>query len=62
MDWKKKLNIISFVGFDNKKRKKKIDYYVSLNVRNYGICEDIFQGIMHMIAQNIRQKFSIRNL
>ena len=59
---KKKLKVISFVGFGNKKRKQKIDYFISLDVKNYGICEDIFQGIMHMIAQNIRQKFSIRNL
>lgn len=58
---KKKINIISFVGFGKNKRKN-IEYYLSLNVKNYGICEDIFQGIMHMISQNIRQKFSISNL
>ena len=58
---KKKIKIISFVGFGKNKRKN-IEYHLSLNVKNYGICEDIFQGIMHMISQNIRQKFSISNL
>jgi hypothetical protein len=56
-----KPKIISFVGFGKNKRKN-IEYHLSLVVKNYGICEDIFQGIMHMISQNIRQKFSISNL
>jgi len=58
----KKILIISFVGFLKNNTNKKIDYFLSINSKNYGICEDIFQGIMHMIAQNIRQKFSLKNL
>ncbi len=58
---KKQLNIISFTGFEkNNKFKTKIHFNVGCN--NYGICEDIFQGLMHMISQSIRQKFSIKNL
>ena len=58
---KKQLNIISFTGFEkNNKFKTKIHFNVGC--KNYGICEDIFQGLMHMISQSIRQKFSIKNL
>jgi len=59
---KKKLKIISFVGFKNKNKNKNIDYFLSVKIKNYGICEDIFQGIMHMMAQHIRQKFSLKKL
>jgi D-sedoheptulose 7-phosphate isomerase len=55
------LKIIFFVGFF-KKNIKDVDFHLSLKSINYGICEDIFQSIMHMISQNIRQKFSIKNL
>jgi D-sedoheptulose 7-phosphate isomerase len=59
---KLRLKIIFFVGFYSKKNIKDVDFYLSLQSNNYGICEDIFQSIMHMISQNIRQKFSIKNL
>ena len=54
---KNNLKIISFIGFkDNKYVRKLSTYYVNLNTKNYGITEDIFQSIMHMISQYIRLK------
>ena len=56
---KKKLFIISLVGFNsNSKLKKNSNIYLNLNIKNYGISEDIFQSIMHMISQNIRLNLS----
>ena len=55
----KKLKIISFVGFGkNNLIYKSSDYYINLNIKNYGVCEDIFQSIMHMISQYLRFKYS----
>ena len=55
---KKKIDIISFVGFGkNEFLKKNSKFIVNLQIKNYGIAEDIFQIIMHMISQYIKQKF-----
>lgn len=56
---KRKLDIISLVGF-NKNRfiKQSSKYYINLNTKNYGITEDLFQSIMHMISQYLRHKNS----
>ena len=60
---KNSLNIISFIGFgDNKFIKNSSDYYINLKTKNYGITEDIFQAIMHMISQYIRSKYSQNHL
>ena len=29
------------------------DINLNLNCKNYGICEDIFQSLMHMISQKL---------
>ena len=56
---KNKLKIISLIGFsDNQYLKRISKYYVNLNTKNYGITEDIFQSIMHMISQYLRLKNS----
>ena len=56
---KKKLQIISLIGFNqNKYIKKYSKYYINLNTKNYGLTEDLFQSIMHMISQYIRFKNS----
>ena len=56
---KNNLYIISLIGFgENKFLKKLSKYYINLNTKNYGITEDIFQSIMHMISQYIRLKNS----
>ncbi len=56
---KNKLNIISFIGFgSNKFIKSSSKHYINLKTKNYGITEDIFQAMMHMIAQYLRRKYS----
>lgn len=54
---KNKLKIILITGF-LKKKNKHIDIHLNLNCKNYGIAEDIFSSIMHMISQYIRLKYS----
>ena len=55
----KKLNIISLIGFgSNSYIKSSSKFYINLNTKNYGITEDIFQSIMHMISQYLRNKNS----
>lgn len=53
---KKKIKVISFVGFPKSKLIKYSNYLVCLNVLNYGIAEDFFQILMHFISQFIKQK------
>ncbi len=58
---KRKIKVVSLTGFYTKSLIKS-DYHLDIGCKNYGICEDIFQSIMHMIAQFVRQKFEIKNL
>lgn len=53
----KKLKTISFTGFASKKIKKITDINFDANIKNYGVSEDIFQSLMHMISQSIRLRF-----
>jgi D-sedoheptulose 7-phosphate isomerase len=53
----KKIFIISFTGFAPNKIKKLTNLNIDVGIKNYGICEDIFQILMHMLSQNIRKKF-----
>ena len=53
---KKKLKIISFVGFSNSILKKYSNICLELNNYNFGVSEDIFQSLMHIISQYLRQK------
>jgi phosphoheptose isomerase len=55
--FKKNIKVVKFYGFSNKFRPKKNEILLNLNVNNYGVSEDIFQGLMHMISQNIRSHF-----
>ena len=54
---KKNIFTITFTGFANKYIQKKTNINYNLGIKNYGISEDFFQIIMHMISQNIRLKF-----
>ena len=54
---KHKVKIIFITGFA-KKNIKNIDLHLNLNCKNYGITEDIFSSIMHMISQFIRYRFN----
>lgn len=57
----KKLQTISFTGFASKKIRKITDLNLNANIKNYGVAEDIFQSLMHMISQSIRLKFILGN-
>ena len=54
---KKRIFTISFTGFAKKKNQKKANINLNLDIENYGVAEDFFQVIMHMISQSIRLKF-----
>jgi phosphoheptose isomerase len=54
----KKIDVISFIGFsDNNYLKKNSKFYINLDTKNYGLTEDLFQSIMHMISQYLRIKY-----
>lgn len=59
LNFAKKNNVftIALTGFVNRRNKKKSDININFKIQNFGICEDMFQIIMHMISQNIRKKF-----
>lgn len=60
---KRKLDIISLIGFgSNKFIKKSSEHYLNLKTKNYGLTEDIFQAMMHMISQYLRKKYLKNNL
>ena len=54
---KKKITTILFQGFGKLNKKINPDHYINLKHENYGITEDIFQSIMHVISQYIGFKF-----
>ena len=56
---KNKIKIIFITGFA-KKLEFGVDVHLNLNCKNYGITEDIFSSIMHMISQQIRLKHSYK--
>ena len=58
---KKKIFTISFTGFAKKNIQKKANINLDLGIKNYGISEDFFQIIMHMLSQSIRLKFIKKN-
>jgi phosphoheptose isomerase len=59
---KKKIKTILFQGFGLLNKKINPDYYINLKFKNYGITEDIFQSIIHILSQYIRSKFASKNI
>ena len=56
---KKRMFIISLTGFNKSPQVKNIsNINFNVGVKNYGICEDVFQSIMHIISQGIRKNYS----
>lgn len=49
------LATIALTGFDGGQARHLAQVSLHVDVRNYGIVEDIHQGIMHVLAQYIRQ-------
>ena len=58
---KNKIFSITLTGFAKKNIQKKADINLDLGIKNYGVSEDFFQIIMHMLSQSIRLKF-IKNI
>ena len=58
---KKNMPVIFITGFLIKSKKLKLKEHLNLNVKNYGIAEDIFSLIMHTISQFIRFKYKSKN-
>ena len=55
---KNKMTVIFITGFFKSKKVKYFYYHLNVNVKNYGISEDIFQMIMHIMSQYIKHKLS----
>tara|TARA_B100001057_G_C22871767_1_gene959317 strand:+ start:17264 stop:17851 length:588 start_codon:yes stop_codon:yes gene_type:complete len=58
---KRKIFTISMTGFAKKNIRSKANINVDLGIENYGISEDFFQIIMHMLSQSIRLKYLNKN-
>ncbi len=58
---KNKIFTISITGFAKKVIQKKANINLDLGIKNYGVSEDFFQIIMHMLSQSIRLKFIKKN-
>jgi phosphoheptose isomerase len=56
---KNALKVFFFCGF-KEKNIHKLKYFINLDCKNYGITEDIFTSIFHIISQFIRFKYSSR--
>jgi len=54
---KKRIFTISVTGFAGKRFQRKSNINLDIGIKNYGITEDFFQIIMHMLSQSIRLKF-----
>lgn len=54
---KKRIFTISLTGFAEKRFQRKSNINLDIGIKNYGITEDFFQIIMHMLSQSIRLKF-----
>ena len=52
---------ILITGF-NKKKFKFVDIHLDINIKNYGISEDLFQAIMHLSSQFIKLKHCKGNI
>ena len=56
--YKKKIKIIYITGFYKKMINKKNIIHLNLNCENYGITEDVFSSLMHIISQYIRFQYN----
>ena len=54
---KNNTDVIFIQGFGSKAKGIKTKFYINLKHKNYGITEDVFSSIMHMISQAIRSQY-----
>ena len=57
----KKVKIILLTGFLSKKNKHKLSVHIDIGCKNYGLTEDIFSSIMHMISQYMKLRYQNKN-
>jgi len=50
-----KMAVIAFTGFDGGRTAKLATAHLHVDADNYGVIEDVHQGLMHLLAQYIRQ-------
>jgi hypothetical protein len=57
LEWARdhRLRTIALTGFDGGDARTVAEVAIHVDGRNYGIVEDLHQGIMHALAQYIRQ-------
>lgn len=60
----KKYGTLAFVGFNGGTIVKEnlADYVIHVKSNNYGIVEDCHQMLMHIIAQDIRKKYTTKDI
>ena len=58
---KRKCKTVAFTGF-HKKKIKNADIHLDLDIKNYGISEDVFQSIMHITSQFLKIKYTKNKL
>ena len=56
----KKIKTVLISGFCSKKNKN-VNLHLDLKCKNYGITEDLFSSIMHMLSQYIRFQYDKNN-
>ena len=59
---KKKIKSIGFTGFDGGYLKKNASFFIHVNIKNYGVVEDVHQILMHIMMQFIRQKYMKKDI
>ena len=59
---KKKIKSIGFTGFDGGYLKKNASIFIHVNIKNYGVVEDVHQILMHIMMQFIRQKYMKKDI
>lgn len=52
-----KMKIVQVLGFKKKSKISNNEKILALNCHNYGIAEDLFQSIMHMVSQRLRVQY-----
>ena len=56
---KKSINSVLFSGMNGGIAKTIATHHINFNSKNFGLVEDCFQSIMHIIAQNLYKKTNI---
>jgi len=53
---KKGIKTAALVGFSGGKAKDLADVSIHIPIKNYGVCEDLHQSVMHIVSQYLNKK------